>query len=240
VLAAGATLYATSTWRTAAPESRHEAGRQGRLMLIALGVTVTFQIGYFLKVDTLSVWPRYFALHYFFLLWLVALAFRAMLDTARSPALPATTRRRWRLAASAAFAVMLVSAFLQVRSYRHNPYLDTGLSPDSNWRVISGGLARLTQPGDTILMQDFLQAWTLTFTRPTSLPVLYPSNLNAESLAKARRLVYLEYEGNMPARAGIAESLNALGFGPARAEPLPAGDTAAAVPYWHVVIFPRR
>ena len=44
-------------------------------MLLCISVSLAFQIGYFYKVENLSVWPRYFIIHYFFLTWLLALAF---------------------------------------------------------------------------------------------------------------------------------------------------------------------
>lgn len=242
LLAAGVALFAGRTWRTVAPESRREAGRQGWLMLLCLAVAVAFQVGYYLKVDSLSVWPRYFALHYFFLLWLVALAFLALYEVATTAALPALGQRRWRIATRTTFGVMLVSTFLQVRSYWVNPYLDCGLSRESNWRVISAGLAREVKPGDAVLMQDFLQAWTLTFTRamPQRVLYVYPPNLDSNSVVGVQRIVYLEHEGNVPARAGIATSLAALGFGPPREEGLPAADATRTVPAWRILIFPKR
>ena len=47
-------------------------------MVLCVVVSLVFQIVYSRTMDDLSLWPRYFVIHYFFLMWLIALGFRAL------------------------------------------------------------------------------------------------------------------------------------------------------------------
>ena len=240
VLATGLALFA---WRNrpSAVNRFPEADRQqGLLMVLSLGVAVAFQIAYFLKVDTLSVWPRYFALHYFFLIWLVALGFKTIYDQAGVEGLSRPVRLGWQFAAGTVFAVMVASGVFQVRSYRQNPYFDSGLSPAGNWRALSAALVRLLRPDDVVLTQDFLHAWTLTFTRPLPNPVLPLKNLTPGPYARVDRFVYLESDSHLSARSEVVARLASLGFGIVQVTELRAADAAESVPGWHVLIFQRR
>lgn len=143
------------------------------------------------------------------------------------------------LAAGAVFAVMVASGVFQVRSYRQNPYFDSGLSPAGNWRALSAGLVRLLRPGDVVLTQDFLHAWTLTFTRSLPNQVLPLKNLTPGPYARVDRLVYLESDSSLSARSEIVARLASLGFGAVQVAELRTADAAESIPDWHVLIFQR-
>jgi len=240
LLGTGAVLLIRRRGAAQPDANRPEYLRQGLLLLLCLGISVAFQIGYFLKVDTLAVWPRYFALHYFFVLWLVVLAFKCLHDRATSPALPPATRRGWRIAVGACLAVLLAGGGFQTWSYHRNPYFDTGLSPRENWRVIGSALVPVLQPGDVVLTQDFLHAWTLTFTQPLSHRVLSFPKMGDSSFSGVPRFVYLESASNLAGRGEVVTRLAGIGFGMAREEVLPVGESPATSPAWRVVIFQRH
>jgi len=240
ILAAGLVLLLGRRRRVPAWAPLEEDQRQGLLMLLSLGVAVAFQIVYFIKVDTLSVWPRYFALHYFFLIWLVALGFKALWDQATAGSVSRLARLGWRLAAGAALAVMVVSGVWQVRSYHRNPYLDSGISAAVNWRLIGSGMAGLLRPNDIVLTQDFLHAWTLTFSRPLSNPVLPLKKLGPGPFLHVDRFVYLDTDGNFAALGEVTTQLAALGFGKVHPEELRSAGAGEGVPGWRALVFERR
>jgi len=240
LLAAGAGLLARRKFPALEPSARREYQRQGLLMLLCLGVSVVFQIGYFLKVDTLSIWPRYFALHYFFLLWLVGLAFKCLHDLATTPAVPAAARRWLKSAVAIVLAVLVANGIFQTWSYHRDPYADSGLNPENNWRVLSAELARVIQPGDVVLTQDFVHAWTLTFTRPLPNKVLSVQKMGDGSFDRVDRFLYLESDPNPAARAAIVDRLAGLGYGAMQEVVLPATGTVTSIPAWRILVFQRR
>lgn len=204
--------------------------RQAWLMSLCLGVAVAFQIIYFYKVEPLSVWPRYFIIHYFFLTWLIALAFRAL---CRLP--------RWwaRLPLVAATLLLAASAGYQVRSYHRDPYFDTSLSRTSDWRVGSYLLATVLASDDVVLCQDFVTRSTLSFTQPLPNRLLTVEELPHAALAATRRLVYLEAGHLRPARGELAARLAALGFSAPVELAVAPGEPNVAPPYWRVIAFSR-
>ncbi len=238
--AVGAALLTIRRFWIVPEASSQEVKRQALLVALSLCVAVAFQIVYFYKVDTLSVWPRYFALHYFFVMWLVVLAFKALYDCATAGRLPTYGRLACQIGTGAAFAVMIVSAIFQVRSYHHDPYLDSGLSQDDNWRVLNAGLFRVLKPGDVLLTQDFLHAWTLTFTHPFPNPVVSVPKIGSGPYESAERFVYLEYGPYHPSRADLAAKLAGFGFITFHEVKLAAGNSAGTLPNWSVLIFQRH
>ena len=81
------------------------------------------------------------------------LAFKCLHELATAPAVPAVTRRWFRFAVVVVVGVLAGSGIFQIRSYYQDPYFDSGLSPQSNWRVLSAGLARIIRFGDVVLMR---------------------------------------------------------------------------------------
>jgi len=239
LLAGGAAWWLRDRARGDSTGFRQEASRQAWLMLLSLGVAVAFQIGYFLKVDTLSVWPRYFALHYFFVIWLVALCFNGLWRRATDRTLPARAQRAWRVVASVVLAMTIGASGFQIRSYYLDPYLDSGLTETFSWRLLSAGLSHVIQPGDTVLTQDFLHAWTLSFTRPLVNPILPIQKTPTGPNPGVKRFVYLETTGNVSARNEAVARLGALGFSRVHAEKLRLADTADTIRGWNVLIFER-
>lgn len=240
VVAATAVLLGA---RRAADAPALEAGAYTRpawLMLLCSGAALAFQVAYFLKVDTLSVWPRYFVIHSFFLAWLLALAFRYLSELRTTATAPAGLRRGAGFALGALGALALATAIFQVRSFRQDPYLDTGLSPQDNWRTLAAGLDRVVQPGDTILVSDIVQQATLTFTRPTDLPVIVLADLAARDLGPVRRLVYLEHAAGRDRREAVAAQAAAAGLIEGPEVGIPAPDGSHHLPAWRILVFARR
>lgn len=220
---------------TLAPEFAGECVRQAWLMGLCISVTVAFQIAYFFKVEPLSVWPRYFVVHYFFCVWLIALAFR-LLHAAR-----ARMNHRGVLTTGLVALSLLLGASMayQVRSYRLDPYFDTSLSRLSDWRAGTPLLAGNITADDVLLSQDFITASTLTFTRPLANRILYFQDIEAADLDSTRRLVYLEPAYAMAGRAALSARLALRGFGPPReiAHTSYANDSSPG--YWRVLAFQR-
>lgn len=217
---------------------RAEIRRQGLLMLLCLGCTLAFQIGYALKIENLSLWPRYFIVHYFFAVWLLALLFHHLLDLRAAPA--AGPRRAASLLAGAMAAMLAVSACFQVASFRRDPMLDTSQTLQSNWRIWSAGLAAALRPDDAVLMHDFVSRATLTFARPLAGPVLLPDELPRARLAGTRRLVYLEAREHRAQRPDFAARAAAAGFPAVHEAPLHGPDGNAVLPEYRLVFFTRE
>ncbi|MBI2513688.1 MAG: hypothetical protein HYV96_17110 [Opitutae bacterium] len=185
-----------------------ETSRQAWLMLVCIAMPLAFQVAYFFKVEPLSVWPRYFIVHYFFLTWLIALAFRTLHEASGAP-----TRRRTALTVlTTATALLAVSAAYQVNSFRRDPYLDTSLSTVSDWRVGTAALAPTLRPDDVLLTHDFITRATLTFTHPTAHRVLILDELEKVALPERGRLVYLEQALYRQNTSDVVVRLRALGF----------------------------
>ena len=212
---------------------------QSTLMLLCSGVSLAFQIGYFLEVENLSVWPRYFVIHYFFLVWLIALVFKELSDLRSSPQFSIWTRRALTTAVAALLTVMVASGIFQISSYARDPYLDTGMSPTSNWRNVTAAMAGLGQPGDVILYHDYIIQATLTFTRPHPYRFELLDNLEKADLGSPARLVYLETSDAQAERDQLTSRLSALGF--SRMEVLPLRNThGEIISYCRLLAFQRR
>lgn len=121
--------------------------RQGWLTIFCIVCPLIFQITCFLKVETLSVWPRYFVIHYFFITWLIALGFRSLHWSQHAPGF------RWpvRAGLGALDLLLTASAMYQIRSYLGDPYFDPSLSRISVWRGGTRILANVLMPEDVIL-----------------------------------------------------------------------------------------
>ncbi len=225
-------------WRKRAalpPGFATECGRQTWLMVLSILLPLAFQVAYFYQVEPLSVWPRYFIIHYFFLTWLVALAFRS-LHAARN--LPGS-RHATRVGLGAASVILAASSVYQIHSFRADPYLDTSLSPSSDWRVGTHLLARELQPDDVLVSQDFVTRSTLSFTRPVDNRIIHFADVETAPLDGVRRLLYLEPVHAQFSRAELAAKAAARGYGP----PVVLATSPAVSPetegYWRLVAFQR-
>ena len=219
---------------------RREYLRQGGLMLTCIAIALAFQVTYFLKVDTLAVWPRYFVVHYFFCSWLIALGFKSLDDLRVSPASSHRTRGIMRAVVGAMVALALFTGIFQARSYYKFPLVDTGVSEQSNWRTLSAELARNLQPGDVVVIHDIIQRWTITFTHPVANPVLVLSELGPAPLVSARRVLYLEPMQYVSERDTLAAQMNSLGFGAMENLGLHTTDGKSFVTDWRLLVFTRR
>lgn len=178
---------------------------QAKLMLWCIGLSLVFQIGYFYKVENLSVWPRYFIIHSVFAAWLVALAFNHL-------HLLGQTRQLWRKVTAVVFAGMLASATYQVHSYYKDPTFDTGLTPTQNWRILANAVVRQLQPDDVLFTHEFINQATLTFTHPLTQRVFMLKDLEHAYLDGAPRIVYLEPVPLAHDRPALVARFAAKGF----------------------------
>ncbi len=218
---------------------RRECQHQGRLMLLSVAFPLVFQIAYFLRLDNLSVWPRYFVIHYFFLVWLLALAFRYLHAVSVSARAPGRLRRTAQAVVAVALTVMLGSAAYQVRSYYRAPFFDSGLTSASNWRRLAVEISRVLRPGDVMVVHELINQSALTFSRPLPNPVLRLDRLDGADTSAAARLVYLESISSVPSRPALAARMAAMGYPRMQEIPLFLPDGAGPMPDWGLLVFER-
>jgi hypothetical protein len=228
-------LALTIAW-LAGPRSPAPAVRRDVLLpVLCSAVPLAFQIVYFIKVDTLALWPRYFIIHYFFLTWLLALGFKHLDD--RRAAAPAN--RGLAVVTVALLALVGCSAAWQARSFQRDPYLDTSQSRDSNWRTLAAEVARAGRPDDVLLLRDYIVRSTLTFTRPFPNRLVLLDDLGTADLAGATRILYVETPGGLPLRAEVTARLAARGFAAREEVPVYCADGRTPAPDWHLLAFRR-
>ena len=209
-----------------------ETTRQVYLMLLSCLIPLAFQIGYYYLIEPLSVWPRYFIVHYFFLYWLIALAFRLL----HANIGPATYRP---LLATASI-LLACSAVYQVSSYWRDPYFDTSTSANSNWRVIARALQGLLRPDDIVLSSDFVTRSTLSATCPVPNPSLTLQELETADLSSAPRLIYVESASYRLTRSDLLRRMANRGYPRMQEWQIPAGDNSGPVPDWCLLTFSLR
>jgi hypothetical protein len=239
VVAAGAFLY---LWdRTSAPalSVAEESRRQALLMVLCIAVSLAFQVGYTLLIENLAVWPRYFIIHYFFATWLIALSFRFLWE------LRATCAGRWprlglTLVAGTLLGVQTVSAAHQIRSFRSDPYLDTGQNSVSNWDNIVAALGRQLRPEDTVLMPDFITRATLSFTRPLTQRVLTLAELKLHGAPATGRIILVEPAGLRAVRGEWVAYLESRGLTLSDERPVISADGQGVTHDYHILVFARR
>ena len=190
-------------------------------------------------IENLAVWPRYFIIHSFFAVWLIALSFRFVWE------LRAACPGRWSqlgltLVAGGLLAVQAASGVHQVRSFRADPYLDTGQNTVSNWDNVATALGRQLQPADTVVMPDFITRSTLTFTRPLAQEVLVLRELRRHGVPRTGRLVFVEPAGQRPAREELVAYLAAQGLTLADESPVIAPNGQGVTHDYHILVFTRR
>ncbi|WP_438479484.1 hypothetical protein [Oleiharenicola lentus] len=213
--------------------------RQAVLMLMCVTISLIFQIGYALKIETLSLWPRYFIIHHFFIVWLIALGFAA-LDEMRCDVKTSIRTRQISTAAIGLLAIgMLSSAVFQVRSYYADPYLDTSVSHKSDWRVMAAEISRTLQPDDVVVVSDYIIRGTLTFTRPIANRVVPLPALTAVDLNSIQRFVYLEHVRYKTDRANLLSELVRANFTSTQEIKLHSPGGTEVLPEWMLVVLTR-
>jgi hypothetical protein len=211
--------------------------RSGRLALLCSGAALAFQIGYALRVENLSLWPRYFVIHYFFLTWLIALGFNWLWTGRRDCARPRAARAMLTAAACLLLAVAAGSAVFQTRSYHRDPYLDTGLNGVSNWQAWKRDLARVIRPDDVVLMHDYIIRATLTIQLPMANRQLLLGELEDADLRTARRVVYLESSSSLAERGKLEAAFLGKGFPKLEEIPMYSVDGQSVLPESRILIF---
>lgn len=238
MLAGGAFLFVWDRTSLRAPAMAVESRRQGLLMVLCIMVSLAFQVGYTLLIENLAVWPRYFVIHYFFLVWLIALSFRYMWELRTTAA--GWTRHGLTMVAAILGAVLAASAAYQVRSFRADPYLDTGQNSVANWHNVAVSLARHLRPGDVVMTSDFINRATLTFTRPIAHEVIVLAELERHEPTPTSRLVYLEPAGLRAGRDELVSRLLARGYSAPEESPVRGTDGVGITRDWSILIFSRR
>ncbi|WP_157693812.1 hypothetical protein [Opitutus sp. GAS368] len=219
---------------TVVPE---EFKRRGLLMALCIGISLAFQVGYFFKVENLSVWPRYFVIHYFFVTFLTALGFKYLDDLRCAGTGSNWTRRGLTTAVGTIAVVAVASAIFQTHSYHQDPTFDTGFSRSSNWRTLCAELSSVIKPGDMVIAHDFVIRSTLSFTRPIPNPFIVLPELETTATTAVNRLVYLESVSVMAQRPDLAARMSSLGFTHMEEIRIPASDGKNVLPDWRVLAF---
>lgn len=214
--------------------------RQGYLMALCIAVSLSFQIGYFYKVENLSVWPRYFVVHYFFLVWLIAMAFHFFYTARKSSNLANWERRGLNALTMITLVVLLGSGAYQTRSYFQDPYLDTGLSRAYTWQTLSDGISAIARAHDAVIFHDFVIRSTVTFSQPIPNAAVLLDDLEKLDLHAIDRFIYLESSSVEVNRSGLAERLSALGFHALHEVTIPADDGQSALREWQLLVFSRQ
>ena len=233
-------LLAAGKFRAGAAAARTDLQRQGLLMALCVAVSLAFQVGYALTRDDLSLWPRYFVVHYFFLTWLIALGFRYASDLGSDPAVPSWSRRGLTAVTGTVFALMVASGIFQTRSYYRDPYLDTGLNPGYSWQTLCAELSNSARTNDAIVLHDFVVRSAMTFSRPFSHRVLLLPELEKEDLHAFEHVAYLEFFLFKPERAELARRLAALGFGDMKEVEVRSADRKAVLADYRILVFSRH
>ena len=224
---------------TALPENfRFEIKRQSILMLLCSGTSLTFQISYFYGREDLSVWPRYFAIHYFFVIWLISLSVLYIFELRQHIR---TSAARFGLTAllGVVATTTVFASTVQIRSYYRDPYLDTGFSRISNWRIWTRELARVVQDGDVVISHDFISRATLTFTHPMGNTVLLLHELETANLMGVDRLVYMESSGSLHEREQLQYRIKTLGFPHWQELKMKTPGENGVSSEWQVLVFSR-
>ncbi len=136
--------------------------RRAAYALLTLALYACFQIAYFFLREPLSVWPRYFVAHYLGYVVLATCAFSVLERSARAAA-----GAPWRAIVAGVFLLVAVGGVAQVDLYRKDPFMDTGMTEQCNWRVIGRAMAGHVRPDDTIAYYYPLQAWTIGVESPS-------------------------------------------------------------------------
>jgi hypothetical protein len=216
-----------------ADPGREDERRQAALMLGCSAAALAFQVGYAYLVENLSLWPRYFIIHYFFLMWLLAMNYRR-LGMAGASGRRAAVLGRWLLTAAAA-----ISAAFQIWSFQRDPWLDTSQNADSNWRATTAQLAPLLRPDDVLLSQDYISRSTLTYTLPLRQRVLLYAELPTADLQGVHRLVLLEPLAARGSRPALVETARARGFTAIEETAVLARDGRIELSDWRIIRFLR-
>jgi len=237
-IAGGAFLYLWDKTSAPAQETAVISRRQGLLMILCITTSLIFQIYYALKIENLAVWPRYFVIHYFFVVWLIALSFRYLWE------LSVAGGSRWAqrslvLVAGTLGVVLASSAVFQTRSFYRNPFLDTGLNRISNWSNLGAGLSRILRPGDAVVMPDFITRSTLAATWPLPHSILLLSELKSHPGAATARVVFVEPVWQRNQRDNLIQQMQARGYSFRADETLQTPDGTSPVPDWRLLIFDR-
>ena len=214
--------------------------QHGALMVACILVSLSFQLHYFFRVDNLSLWPRYFVVHYFFLNWLVVLAVLRIHHETTHATGHTLWRRGWQTVMGAIGAIVLSSAVYQVISYYRNPYLDTGMSAQSNWNTWAREQSLHIRPGDIVLSHDYISRATLTFTQPLTNPVILPHELPEFDSSQAERVVYLESSYAKHEHEQLVAYAAAAGFTRLETFPVHTTDGTQTIDLWVVLVFSRE
>ncbi|MDI1248209.1 MAG: hypothetical protein PSV13_04920 [Lacunisphaera sp.] len=220
-------------------DARSAFWHQGLLMILSMTFPFAFQVVYFFRLDNLSVWPRYFVIHYFFVFWLLALAVRYLHALASSGELSLKCRRPLQALVVTAMAMMLGAGVYQTASYYRAPFFDTSLSPTSNWRRLAVEISRVLRPDDVMVVHELINQSSLTFSRPLPNRVLMLTDLERADLDSSKRLVYLESVSSLPQRDALAARMAALGYIHLQEVRLHAPDGQHFIPDWRLLVFQR-
>jgi hypothetical protein len=152
-----------------------------------LGALCLFQICYFLvRKDMISLWTRYFFQHF----WLLHVLIAAIIGMT-------ACRLRTRATRAGIGAFLLLSAAWAIQGtvqYWRNPYSDTGLGRDCEWRVFASRLREVAR-GDPIVFTRALEGATVSFSERFPNSLLLVDKLGADAAAWPATFQLVETQG---------------------------------------------
>ena len=158
-----------------AARSGEPPDRRAIYALLTSVLFFVFQIAFSLN-QPLSLWSRYFVSYYFGYVVLATCAFSSLRNYAEKQ-----RRRRWIVLSTAALLFVCIVGLEQIRLYREDPYMDTGMTAACNWRVTSRAMLRYVRPDETIAYYHPLLAWTISIDYP-----LFPNELSYSDIDSGR------------------------------------------------------
>jgi len=157
---------------------REALDRRALYAVLTMVFFAVFQIVYFFKNEPQSVWPRYFIAYFAGYAILATSAFAVLERHARLSPNPL-----WKAAAAAVFLLACTAGAAQIHYYRADPYMDTGMTAQCNWRVVTRAMIPHIGPAETIAYYFPLQAWTIGINYPN-----YPHELSYTQILNAKSL----------------------------------------------------
>ena len=135
-----------------------------------------FQIVFYFLNQPLSLWSRYFISYYFGYVVLATCAFSSLRGYAEKQ-----NQMRWTVLSITVLLFVCIVGLEQVRLYRDDPFMDTGMTAECNWRVTSRAMLRYVRPEETVVYYHPLLAWTMSIYYP-----FYPNELSYDDIDSGR------------------------------------------------------
>ncbi|HLN23849.1 MAG TPA: hypothetical protein VK558_07680, partial [Patescibacteria group bacterium] len=235
VLAFGTILPAVRRFRPLIERGEPQTMVATALAWLTCLVMLVLRVVYFFTVDATSVSPHYFAVDYFFVILLIALAFNSLYTLAYDPSVTGPVKPLLRGGAALVMVMTVVSAIGQTATYYRDPYFDTYMSKTCNWSQLTNRISAVVANDDTILAYDFLFASTLTYVRPLPNQVISLIDLKEGMFGPGAQVAYLSMNLPPVMLETATADLGKLGLHPLRTVELSSPDWQGCTVMWQHV-----